>query len=446
MNDTNGISTVSSAQMSHLAGPPSGSPERQGDASRRVGRPLRRSAQVLLAQHFASMDLRSPVISEDTENRSTHGSGILTSATDVNEGQQDQSPAIHRVPAELLQEMLLHSVDAYGPSAPPPSSSDTQNGVLVKGPCSRIKTRVGASTSPLLLAQVCSTWRETVLATPALWATLSVDHPQMQDLPLFMLWLERSGGYPINLDFRQLTRDLPLFPEEEVDEKAAAPVTAAIFFAEILVHSSRLRFLNLHLDSDMERPFIPLLAGVDQHSIEAFALDIAGWSTRGLEQMSQFLCKSPYLARGRWGQRMDFEQIVDYSQQLWSRLSTIHISIIWRRDALHLLPQMQSVKSLSIGILLFVDQHGTSEQAQKLPERVELGELTTLAFRWYRDLSPIFDSLILPSLTCVTLGSHFINKDDEHSENNQRSLQELLDRSGCTPRRILSDSNLPQLG
>ncbi|KAJ3535730.1 hypothetical protein NMY22_g6350 [Coprinellus aureogranulatus] len=365
---------------------------------------------------------------DNVNHRSSHSGGILPAY-------RGTGTPIQRVPTELLHEIFLLAVDAYGPSSPSPFSSDTQGQALLTGPCSRIKTRVKSSASPLLLGQVCSCWRAIVSEMAVLWANLYVGHPQMQDLPLFNLWLERSASHPIDLDFRQRNYQ----PEEGGDEKAAAPVRAAIFFAEALKHSSRLRYVALHLDSDMEKRFISKIAGVDQHSIQGFFLDLSGWSSKGSERIFQFLCKSPRLSRGGWGQVMSLQRIITFSQHRWSRLTTIHLVIIGIRDALYLLPLIRFVESLMVGTLLYYgDQYGTFEPAQELSRRVKLRQLTTLAFGWYGDLSPIFDSLTLPALTSITLGSRFI-QDDTRSEINQRSLQELEERSGCAPRRILSD-------
>ncbi|KAJ7486623.1 hypothetical protein FB451DRAFT_1126873 [Mycena latifolia] len=57
--------------------------------------------------------------------------------------------------------------------------------------------------SPLLLCQICSTWRCLALSTPRLWAAVHVVLPQQPKLQvladILASWLERSGGLPLSI-------------------------------------------------------------------------------------------------------------------------------------------------------------------------------------------------------------------------------------------------------
>ncbi|KAF7334642.1 NmrA domain-containing protein [Mycena venus] len=82
------------------------------------------------------------------------------------------------LPHEIVSEVFLQTISASTPS--------------------RLK-------APLLLGQICHTWREIALSTPALWADLNIDVRGTNDLArvnklrLLELWLIRSRDCPLHL-------------------------------------------------------------------------------------------------------------------------------------------------------------------------------------------------------------------------------------------------------
>ncbi|KAJ7176016.1 hypothetical protein C8R46DRAFT_1080419 [Mycena filopes] len=50
-----------------------------------------------------------------------------------------------------------------------------------------------AATAPMLLLQICSSWADIALSTPALWSTIHVGGSRVE---LLQLWLERAQSYP----------------------------------------------------------------------------------------------------------------------------------------------------------------------------------------------------------------------------------------------------------
>ncbi|KAJ7470014.1 hypothetical protein B0H11DRAFT_1388969 [Mycena galericulata] len=64
--------------------------------------------------------------------------------------------------------------------------------------------------SPSFLCRICRQWRDVALSTPILWSALQLDLniPRLyeQQLHLLELWLQRSGGCPLSLDFSRQFR------------------------------------------------------------------------------------------------------------------------------------------------------------------------------------------------------------------------------------------------
>ncbi|KAJ7671011.1 hypothetical protein B0H17DRAFT_197270 [Mycena rosella] len=56
------------------------------------------------------------------------------------------------------------------------------------------------SQPPLLLGRICSMWRDVALATPKLWASLSIHCTDTADVRLADLWLSRARGYPLRIE------------------------------------------------------------------------------------------------------------------------------------------------------------------------------------------------------------------------------------------------------
>ncbi|KAJ7875458.1 hypothetical protein B0H13DRAFT_2550128 [Mycena leptocephala] len=84
------------------------------------------------------------------------------------------------LPNEIVSEIFVHFLPTY-PRFP------SQTGIL----------------SPTMLTQICRTWREIALGTPALWSVMSdnADPSSLLQAHVFNIWLNRSRSCPLSLQF-----------------------------------------------------------------------------------------------------------------------------------------------------------------------------------------------------------------------------------------------------
>ncbi|KAJ6542066.1 hypothetical protein DFH09DRAFT_991011 [Mycena vulgaris] len=67
-----------------------------------------------------------------------------------------------------------------------------------------------ASEAPLLFLNICNTWTEIALSTPALWAAIHADNPVVDPASLLNAWLKRAGSRALSISLpKNLTRDVP---------------------------------------------------------------------------------------------------------------------------------------------------------------------------------------------------------------------------------------------
>ncbi|EAU87352.2 hypothetical protein CC1G_02111 [Coprinopsis cinerea okayama7 len=91
---------------------------------------------------------------------------------------------IGSLPDEILADIFIHYVRSH------PTKG-------LQRPAQRTKFRVEAQidspNNPILLGWVSSRWRTISLRTVKLWSTIVVGDPLPRDVPIFKLWIERSG-------------------------------------------------------------------------------------------------------------------------------------------------------------------------------------------------------------------------------------------------------------
>ncbi|KAJ7288063.1 hypothetical protein C8J57DRAFT_505693 [Mycena rebaudengoi] len=260
--------------------------------------------------------------------------------------------------------------------------------------------RPACDKGPLLLCQICRSWRNLALATPYLWSSLFVTtssngqglRPRIE---LIQLWLARSSAHPLSFSL-----DLDILsdynPKEVLD----------LFSG----HLSRWKKVKISLPA---RTLDLRLGGADTPQLEQLYLrcyqtvdvDVTLTSAPRLRNLFWAIGKSPFA-----------------TQIPWSQLTSL--SIIPRLTLQEVLYVFQHCPILEWCSLLHVDH-------SQLPEMAlisELRQLTTLSLRSIVDASTIalaFSSLILPvlrDLAIRVIGSHW-----PHA-----SFMSLLLRSQCS--------------
>ncbi|KAJ7829249.1 hypothetical protein B0H13DRAFT_2436045 [Mycena leptocephala] len=62
---------------------------------------------------------------------------------------------------------------------------------------------LGARHAPMLLVNICNTWTDIALATPALWARIHIAFPCAKGVvEVLPIWLQRAGNRPLTISLR----------------------------------------------------------------------------------------------------------------------------------------------------------------------------------------------------------------------------------------------------
>jgi hypothetical protein len=218
--------------------------------------------------------------------------------------------------------------------------------------------------APLLLCQVCTTWRTYAHANPKLWDTLSAVFGQKtcrSYSSCIKAWLERSGTLPLSL---QIT--------------ASSSSWSSIFFP----HSRRWRNLRLRMGQASVNQF---LTNIDAPMplLEAVTLDLTEYDRSFSYQIS----KSAINLRSLTTSGIYLRSTTAFPWQNLTHLCShtfIHVN-----DCLDILSQSKNLISVQIRVIPPI--------VSLLPQ-IRLPKLTTLIVRGDRALGSLLDHLVLPSL------------------------------------------------
>ncbi|KAF7296008.1 F-box domain-containing protein [Mycena kentingensis (nom. inval.)] len=160
-------------------------PTAEQDATLREAIPRLQSTVRRLDSQFTDVDIALTIGSESTETQKLLLQATL-SKLDKELSAAQEVLAVHmravtfarQIPVEVLEVIFLHT--------------------LPEGEARPLRRE-----APLLLCQICSAWRAVALATPRLWAalSLSVDRRPGEWRDLIETWLGRSADCPLDISF-----------------------------------------------------------------------------------------------------------------------------------------------------------------------------------------------------------------------------------------------------
>ena len=298
-------------------------------------------------------------------------------------------PVINRMPCEILSMIFAFVVHA----------DDTTPKDRYTYEIHRKVTSGSSPTTPLTLSQVSRFWRTLVHNSPILWSTLVVCAPSPRDVEYTAFWLSKSGSVPLSLTL-----------EQYISPDQASDAIAQLFVAE--AHRWRRISLSLSVQSSFSnlRPHdVPLL--------EEFRLRITHWGP-GPHPITQFidaLHSSPNLKTVNWGKSLgsNIPTNTPWTQLLNLTLYRLDISQV----LLDSLSQCTSLKVLQLRRM----QAGDYQAHQP----ITLHRLESLVCERPERFSSIFDCLTLPCLADMEMSDRPFTEDDA------RSLSDLVSRSGC---------------
>lgn len=265
---------------------------------------------------------------------------------------------IRRLPPELMTEIFMHCLPRQRFIRPAPDQA------------------------PLLLAQICATWRRASISTPSLWTSLELhgfqtdtlgDEPLPEETQrindLLYTWFSRAEDCPLSLSV--LDDSLLLTSvSKKLDDLAGRWQHLSVLVSE---HTHRC------LDPSYE-----------YSSLESFKLHtLEGLDEVLVHDLSGSLLNAPQLTRFVWKNDMPQSTPIE---MLWENLTHLTLSTpMTIQQCLTILPKLTKMQNL--------DLQDISTEPGNLPLcSVSLPELKCLVLCSAEDIYPIFNALTLPNL------------------------------------------------
>jgi hypothetical protein len=300
------------------------------------------------------------------------------------------------LPSEITSDIFLHFILTY-PMCPP-----------LTGP-----------SSPELLTQICSQWRNIALSTPRLWRGIKVHYeirmyPGLVSLPscAFDLqtvtkWLLRSKDCPLSLS---IILEMPSHLDPTPNHFAQA----------ISAHSSRWEYIHLHLPSTafapLARTHFPLLLRLSFGPTDEYPNDEA-------ECLFQ---EAPNLTDATLSRNFD----AALTTLPWAQLTTLYTQALYPAECAYILQYTSSLVNFTC--ILCNNDGDRGSMVDSVPALLHLNSLT-LGYDTYRQHSRdpqrgqqrVLDKLTAPVLTHLSISERFFKYDP------LPSVTAFLSRSRC---------------
>jgi hypothetical protein len=320
---------------------------------------------------------------EESENRFSPKRCILRHAT---EKQTVYLPPVNCVPPEIWGEVFDFCV-LSSQAAPHRRSTNRvfPSHRTPPVPYSKIDSRE----APLVLTQVCRTWRNIVTSMSRLWTSLDVDAANVRDeallarIPLMHLWLERSGTHPLTLNIK--------FPN--VNRSPARRYLPDNLFTILLSQSYRWKNVSIEGSAkiiskllDSPHTFIPRLEFLSLHILDCrwipganFSISSTATRLRTLEYTSDWLEPVEY----------------DLAWQL-THLHSDASTLV--SEVPYILSQARRLSHLTLSAVDEEDPENLIEL-----DSVSHAELRVFDLTSCQDLAPLFNAITLPQLRSLTI-------------------------------------------
>lgn len=307
--------------------------------------------------------------------------------------------------------------------------------------CLPERASFSSSEAPLLLTQVCSSWRTIAVGTPRLWSSLYV--PNWQYLPpdvgsLVRLWLERSGQTKLSVDITLFDQDIQVFPSDEETIKLRLILCETLL--SLASHRQRIRRIKCVFPEEL----IPLV-GVE-HMASANSMFLCGTLTdpesalrlTPSDETEPVLMPLIDIGPQReslnmlclYGLPVDLAAIRQHKQLTHLELIDLHSSgALCQRTVLDLLQNLKNLKSAVLDMTI-LDRPALSPPH----ERVVIENLQILFITWAfpADISTLIDSICTPNLEKFCLRGTPLVANDQPWPN----LSRFLKASGAPIKRI----------
>ncbi|KAG2006160.1 hypothetical protein CC2G_002500 [Coprinopsis cinerea AmutBmut pab1-1] len=288
-------------------------------------------------------------------------------------------PNASNLPVELIGEVFRHyiqnisderSLPSDDPELPP---DDTRT-------IDRLTTLpTGQIDSPLLLSQVCRSWRYTAVTTSSLWTSLSVKNPTPIDVKTVETWLARSKNRPLDITLEHsILSTAPTWTpprnhtsaqedgyvdpafchfdyednSDDEDRRALHDEIETSFrsiFNMVMAQSHRIRTLTIKITSG-KRDLGLDWTGKEFPILTEFDVSELWWDRESRFSLQSALCQSRALTKAAMGGSLEspIYPRLGGIQSHWTRLIELKISMTSTYELLELLTLCRSLRRLEV--------------------------------------------------------------------------------------------------
>ncbi|KAH9485142.1 hypothetical protein JR316_0002049 [Psilocybe cubensis] len=297
---------------------------------------------------------------------------------------------------------------------------------------------ISSNTGPMLLIQVCRTWRHVAVSDSSLWSSLriNVSHATGMNHPCIVeLWLKRSA-------FQPLTITVWIDPFSHLNREAREIVQTIL---HMLSNVSE-RWVRLSMTLPASNRLFAEFCSSQAPNLELLSFKIGNWSMEEAQSINTLLRHAPALRTLQWSNRCSwgswdapFDSGMQHLRVSWANLTDILLDTwITLKTALEILQRCDNLVNLDLRHfsynpeLLFEPNNSiSSQQGPALHDRLPythlpyLESLTIYQLKLDEGLSLLMERIFVPKLIHFNFTCGFI----DHVKWPQASFHNLITRS-----------------